>query len=119
MIGAIDWTLYALRMPAVVFAGVSKGGFGSGAAFASASILALVVEPVDGAGPDAAAFDADRCGQPQALLETVELAGCAGCFWARCRGSMLGALLYRMADPDDFPLLIGAISTGLRWRGRP
>ena len=31
--------------PAVIFAGISKSGFGSGAAFASASILALVVEP--------------------------------------------------------------------------
>ena len=30
---------------AVVFAGVSKGGFGSGAAFASVSILALVLPP--------------------------------------------------------------------------
>ena len=44
--GALDWTVFAFGIPAVVFAGVSKGGFGSGAAFASASILALVFEPV-------------------------------------------------------------------------
>ena len=36
---------FAVAVPAVLFAGISKGGFGSGAAFASASILALVLEP--------------------------------------------------------------------------
>ena len=30
---------------ATVFAGISKGGFGSGAAFASAAILATIIEP--------------------------------------------------------------------------
>lgn len=41
----LDWAFFAVAGPAVMFAGVSKGGFGSGAAFAGASILALVVAP--------------------------------------------------------------------------
>ena len=41
----IDLAFLAIAAPAVVFAGISKGGFGSGAAFAAASILALVVPP--------------------------------------------------------------------------
>jgi len=41
----LDTSFFAVAGPAVVFAGISKGGFGSGAAFAAASILALVVEP--------------------------------------------------------------------------
>ena len=38
------WVM-AVAVPAVIFAGVSKGGFGSGAAFAAAPILALAIDP--------------------------------------------------------------------------
>src|SRR6056297_3187081 len=41
----ITWELLAAGAVAALFAGVSKGGFGSGAAFAGAAILALVVPP--------------------------------------------------------------------------
>ena len=37
--------LFALAVAAVIFAGISKGGFGSGASFASAAILALALPP--------------------------------------------------------------------------
>ena len=40
-----DLFFFLVAGPAVFFAGVSKAGFGSGAAFAAATILALVVEP--------------------------------------------------------------------------
>lgn len=36
---------FALAIPAVIFAGISKGGFGSGASFAAAPLMALVAEP--------------------------------------------------------------------------
>ena len=36
---------FALAGPAVVFAGISKGGFGSGAAFMATPMLALVIDP--------------------------------------------------------------------------
>jgi len=38
------WVL-AVAVPAVLFAGISKGGFGSGAAFAATPILALAIDP--------------------------------------------------------------------------
>ena len=41
----MDFAFFAIAGAAVTFAGISKGGFGSGAAFAAAAILALVVEP--------------------------------------------------------------------------
>ena len=110
--GAIDWTLYAVGIPAVVFAGVSKGGFGSGAAFASASILALVVEP------------GVALGLMLPLLMLIDVATLKP-YWKRwcwpdarlllmgaVPGVVLGAALYRMADPDVFRLLIGVISVG-------
>jgi uncharacterized membrane protein YfcA len=108
--GAIDWTLYAVAVPAVIFAGVSKGGFGSGAAFASASILALVVAP------------GVALGLMLPLLMLIDVATLRP-YWKRWSwpdarlllmgavpGVALGAGLYRMADPDLFRLLIGAIS---------
>ena len=41
----LDLWFFCVAGPAVIFAGISKGGFGSGAAFAAASVLALVIEP--------------------------------------------------------------------------
>ena len=36
---------FSIAALAVVFAGISKGGFGSGAAFAAVAILATIIEP--------------------------------------------------------------------------
>ncbi|MEO0989377.1 MAG: sulfite exporter TauE/SafE family protein [Pseudomonadota bacterium] len=36
---------FALAIPGVIFAGISKGGFGSGASFAPTPLLALILEP--------------------------------------------------------------------------
>lgn len=41
----LDLTFFALAIPATLFAGISKGGFGSGASFGSAAILAMVLDP--------------------------------------------------------------------------
>ena len=108
----LTWTFFALAVPAVVFAGVSKGGFGSGAAFASASILALVLEP------------GQALGVMLPLLMLIDLASLRP-YWSRWSwpdarvlilggvpGVGLGAALYRVAEPDVFRLLIGGISVG-------
>lgn len=103
---------FAMALPAVVFAGVSKGGFGSGASFASASILALVLPPGLALGImlpllmliDAASLKPywQRWSWPEAR---AMIAGALP-------GVALGALLYRAADEDVIRLLIGAISLG-------
>ncbi|TMV10214.1 sulfite exporter TauE/SafE family protein [Ruegeria sediminis] len=105
-------TFFALAIPAVIFAGISKGGFGSGVAFASSSILALILEP----------------GQALALmlpiLMIIDLATLPP-YWRRWSwpdakllvlggvpGVALGAWLYRATDADLLRLLIGGISVG-------
>ncbi|MFC3613048.1 sulfite exporter TauE/SafE family protein [Lutimaribacter marinistellae] len=101
---------FALAIPAVIFAGISKGGFGSGVAFASSSILALILEP----------------GQALALMLPLLMvidASTLGPYWRKWSwpdarvlllggvpGVLLGAALYRVADADALRLLIGAIS---------
>ncbi len=103
---------FAVAIPAVIFAGISKGGFGSGVAFASSSILALILTP----------------GQALALmlpiLMVIDLATLKP-YWKRWSwpdsrllmlgavpGIALGAWLYRATDDDLLRLLIGGISVG-------
>ncbi|MCE8512141.1 sulfite exporter TauE/SafE family protein [Ruegeria pomeroyi] len=105
-----DIGFFAVTIPAVIFAGISKGGFGSGVAFASASILAIYLDP----------------GQALALmlplLMLIDLATLKP-YWRRWSGPdarllilgglpgvALGALLYRATDADLLRLLIGGIS---------
>lgn len=105
-----DFTFFALAIPAVLFAGISKGGFGSGAAFASASILALVFPP------------AVAIGVMLPLLMLMD-AGSLKPYWSKWNwglskyilvgsvpGVVLASLLYSVANPDVFRFLIGVIS---------
>ena len=103
---------FAVAAPAVVFAGVSKGGFGSGAAFASATILAIVLEP------------GQALGIMLPLLMLIDLASLKPYWkqwsWPDARmlilggvpGVALGAWLYQQADADLLRLLIGGIALG-------
>jgi hypothetical protein len=108
----LDFWFLCIAGPAVLFAGVSKGGFGSGAAFASSSVLALVIEPGVALGimlPLLMLMDAStlkpywgKWGAHEVKL--LVLGGIPGV--------VLGALLYKIASPDFFRLLIGCISVG-------
>ena len=92
----LDLWFFAIAGPAVLFAGISKGGFGSGAA--SASVLALLM-----------------------LIDVASLKP----YWGRWHlrealliiagalpGVALGTALYRIASPDLLRLLIGLVSVG-------
>jgi len=121
----LDFAFFAFAIPAVIFAGISKGGFGSGAAFVAAPLMALVVEP------------ALALGIMLPLLMLIDLSVLRP-YWGRwdLRGSWLviagglpgvalGATLYQYASPDTFRILIGGISLafvawqlGQAWRKR-
>lgn len=108
----LDLWFFCIAGPAVLFAGVSKAGFGSGAAFAAASVLALVVEPGLALGvmlPMLMLVDASalRPYWGKWSLPDVKLMVLGG-----LPGVLLGALLYRVASPDLFRLLIGGVSVG-------
>ncbi len=103
---------------AVVFAGVSKGGFGSGAAFASASILAVIMPP----GAALAIM--------LPVLMLIDVASLPSYWrkwdWPAARllllggvpGTALGALFYAAANPDVIRVLIGAICLAfVAWQG--
>ena len=106
----LDFTFFAIAGPAVLFAGISKGGFGSGAAFAAASILALVVEP------------GLALGVMLPLLMLIDLASLRP-YWGEWRwrearlmilggvpGVAIGAYFYTLANADLLRVRIGGIS---------
>ncbi|MFK7745794.1 MAG: sulfite exporter TauE/SafE family protein [Roseobacter sp.] len=108
----LDFMFFLVAGPAVIFAGISKGGFGSGAAFASASMLALVIEP------------GLALGVMLPLLMLIDVSTLRP-YWKRwdtqaavllivggIPGVALGAALYTVADADTLRILIGVISVG-------
>lgn len=108
----LDLWFFCIAAPAVIFAGVSKAGFGSGAAFASASILALVVEP------------GLALGVMLPLLMLIDVSSLRP-YWRKWRGLevrllilgglpgvALGAALYSVSSPDLLRGIIGAVSVG-------
>lgn len=108
----LDLTFFLVAGPAVFFAAVSKAGFGSGAAFAAATILALVVEPGLALGvmlPLLMLIDASSLRPYWRKWSSVDarlliLGGLPGV--------AIGAALYSVASPDVFRLLIGGVSVG-------
>ena len=108
----LDLTFFLIAGPATIFAGISKGGFGSGAAFAASSVLALVVEPGLALGvmlPLLMLIDVSTLkpywGKWDRQAALLLIAGAVP-------GVALGAALYKIAEPDVFRVLIGVISVG-------
>lgn len=105
-----DGSFFAIAVPAVIFAGISKGGFGSGAAFAAASILALVLSPGEALGimlPLLMLMDAAtlrpywrKWHWPSASLMLI----------GSVPGVLIGAAVYRLTNDDVIRFLIGAMS---------
>lgn len=106
----LNLAFFMVAVPAVLFAGISKGGFGSGAAFAAASILAVALDPGVALGIMLPLL---------MLVDVTTLRPYWGKWsWPDARllilggvpGVALGAALYSVADADVFRLLIGGIS---------
>jgi len=108
----LDLTFFAFAIPAVLFAGVSKGGFGSGAASAASPFLALILEP------------AAAIGLMLPLLMVMDVTALRP-FWKRWNwglarqmmlgavpGVCLGAALYTVANADVLRFLIGSVAVG-------
>ena len=108
----LDLTFFAFAIPAVLFAGISKGGFGSGAGFAATPLLALVLEP------------GVAIGLMLPLLMLMDVASLRP-YWRQWSGRdalrlilgaapglALGAWFYHAADPDAVRLLLGVVALG-------
>jgi uncharacterized membrane protein YfcA len=108
----VTWEIFAAGVFAALFAGISKGGFGSGAAFAGAAILAIVAPP------------GVALGIMLPLLMVIDVATLRPYWrqWGReetrvlvlggLPGVALGMAFYRVADADLMRVLIGAVAVG-------
>ncbi len=108
----IDAAFFAFAFPAVLFAAVSKGGFGGGAAFAGSTLLALHLPP------------AQAVGLMLPMLMMMDLTGLRRYWrrwsWPEARALMVGAvpgivagwLTFGSVSPDLLRLLIGLIAVG-------
>ncbi len=106
----MDVTFLVFTGVAVLFAGISKGGFGSGAAFASSAILAIILPPAMALGIMLPLL---------MLMDTTSLRAYWGKWsWPDARvlligslpGTLLGAVFFVAVNPDVIRVLIGAIS---------
>ena len=104
-----DLQFFAFGIPAIIYGGISKGGFGSGAAFAAGAILALAVPPGAALGIVLPLF---------MLIDAATLKPYWGKWhWPSVRGMLQGAvpgviiaaLVYAYVDADIFRVLIGVI----------
>ncbi|WP_417241927.1 sulfite exporter TauE/SafE family protein [Celeribacter sp.] len=107
-----DAHFFAFAIPAVIFAGMSKGGFGSAAAFAATPFLALILTP------------GQAVGLMLPLLMIMDVTAIR-VFWRKwdwpvarqliigaVPGIALGGVLYGIASPDVFRFLIGVVAIG-------
>lgn len=100
----------AAIIPAVIFAGISKGGFGSGVAFASASILAVILPPAVAVGlmlPLLMLMDVQGL---QAYWRQWDWSVAKVLLLGAVPGTILGALFWASADPDTIRLIIGLVA---------
>ncbi|MGB1234351.1 MAG: sulfite exporter TauE/SafE family protein [Planktomarina sp.] len=105
-----DLTFFAFAIPAIIFSGISKAGFGSGASFAAAPLLAIILEPALALGILLPLF---------MLVDMVTLKP----YWNRWNwsltrpvligglpGVIFGALFFQFTNADMLRIFIGAIA---------
>ncbi|KNG94385.1 sulfite exporter TauE/SafE family protein [Pseudaestuariivita atlantica] len=105
-----SWSFVAIGGVAMVFAGISKGGFGSGASFAGASILALIIAPGEALGimlPLLMLIDALTL---KPFWKQWDWVATRGMILGAVPGVALGAVFYTLTNDDAIRLMIGAMS---------
>jgi len=105
-----DLLFFLVAIPATLFAGISKGGFGSGAAFAATPMLALILEPSVAVAlmlPLLMVMDVSMLkpywGKWHWPNARVLIAGAVP-------GTILGLLIFGLADADSFRIMIGLVA---------
>ncbi|KJZ20843.1 sulfite exporter TauE/SafE family protein [Loktanella sp. S4079] len=107
-----DWHFFIVGAPAIMFGGISKGGFGSGAAFVGGAILALVVPPGAALAVILPLFMLIDVATLKPYWGKWHTPSAKGMILGAIPGVALAAWVYTAVDADFFRLLIGAICLG-------
>ncbi len=105
-----DWSFYAVAIPAILIAGISKGGFGAGLGVVTVPLMALAISPVQAAAimlPLLCVMDwvgvwAYRGVWDKANLKIVLPAGIIGI--------VIGALSFGLLNDNWIRVLLGVIA---------
>lgn len=105
-------TFFAFAIPAVLFAGISKGGFAGSAAFAATPFLALILEPGQAVGLMLPLLMMMDTGALRAFWRKWNWATAKLMIIGSLPGIVLGGVLYGIADPNVFKFFIGCVAVG-------
>jgi len=105
-----DLIFFVVAIPAVLFAGISKGGFGSGAAFAATPLLALILEPGVAVGMMLPLLMVMDMTNLKPYWKKWDWPNAKALMLGALPGTIVGALLYRIADADTFRVMIGCVA---------
>ena len=106
------WQFFALGIPAIIFGGISKGGFGSGAAFVAGAILALVVPPGAALGIILPLFMLVDAATLKPYWRKWDGPSTKGMIIGAIPGVAFAAWIYTAVDADVFRILIGLMCLG-------
>ena len=122
MLAGFDLEFYAVAVPAVIFGGLSKSGFGSGASFVAAAILALVVDPGIALGIILPLFMLVDVAALPTYWAKWDRAAARALILGSVPGVALGAWIYTLVDADAIRAIIGTICLAFvafqAWRAR-
>lgn len=104
-----DYQFFAFGIPAIIFGGISKGGFGSGAAFVAGAILALVVPPGAALGIVLPLFMLVDAATLRPYWGKWHAPSAKGMIIGAIPGVILAAAVYAYVDANVFRILIGVI----------
>jgi uncharacterized membrane protein YfcA len=108
----LDAFFFAMAIPAVVFAGMSKGGFGAAVSFAATPFLTLILTPGQAIGlmlPLLIVMDVTAM---RIYWGKWDLKVALRFIYGAVLGIVVAGLIYRYANPDIFRLLIGLMAIG-------
>ncbi|RYH04550.1 sulfite exporter TauE/SafE family protein [Salipiger sp. IMCC34102] len=105
----LDPAFYIIAIPAVIFAGVSKAGFGSGASFVSAAALALFIDPGLALGIMLPLLMLVDVASLRPYWRKWDAPAARGLITGAVPGVAVAALVYTVVDDDAIRILIGTI----------
>ncbi len=106
----LSLTFFMFAVPAVLFAGVSKGGFGSGAAFAATPFLALILPPEMAVALMLPLLMIMDISAIKAYWKHWDWQNAKWLMIGAIPGVLLGWALFRIANPDVLRFLIGSVA---------
>jgi uncharacterized membrane protein YfcA len=105
-----DTTFFLVAVPAAFIAGVAKGGFGGGPAFAATALMALIMPPATALGIMLPLLMVADLATLRPFWKQWDTAAAKALIYGGLPGVVLGAVLYKVANADVLRVLIGVIS---------